>query len=255
MRTRLTNLLSSLWRHTSDCFWQVASVASRRVVPFVYSPPCPYFQSQYRHLHALVPRWHSVGGRSSVSSKCTGCSTSSRFKLKESHHPHQRIPEDQNASLSRLETHLIRCVTLDFRAASLACRVLHYFYRGRLCDGLENLDKRSLTFTIFPSEMCHQAGFFDGGETALRPVFRSHFRNLLATTSSICRTNVSLLPKRVSVSNGIQGHCFDTMSLLRLTLLRLGNVAPISVCLNALPKMGPGAARPLCFLFAYVCFG
>jgi hypothetical protein len=47
----------------------------------------------------------------------------------------------------------------------------------------------------------------------------------------------------------LQGHCFDTMSLLRLTLLRLGNVAPISVCLNALPKMAPGGF----VLSAYVC--
>ena len=88
------------------------------------------------------------------------------------------------------------------------------------------------------------------------PSLRSHFRNMLATTSSPCRTNVSLLLKHVSVSNGIQGHCFDTMSLLRLTLLRLGNVAPISVCRNARPKkMGPGAAwplYPLCVCFALV---
>ncbi len=44
--TKLTNLLSSLW-NLSDCFWQVASVASRRVVPFVYSTSWPYFQSQH----------------------------------------------------------------------------------------------------------------------------------------------------------------------------------------------------------------
>ncbi len=31
---------------------------------------------------------------------------------------------DRNVSLSRLETRLIRCVTLDFRATSLACKVL-----------------------------------------------------------------------------------------------------------------------------------
>ncbi len=78
------------------------------------------------------------------------------------------------------------------------------------------------------------------------PSLRLHFRKMLATTSSSYRTSVSLLPKHLFVSNGVQGHCFDTMSLLRLTLLQLGNVAPISVCLNARPKMGPGAARPLC---------
>jgi hypothetical protein len=80
--------------------------------------------------------------------------------------------------------------------------------------------------------------------TLQSPSLCSHFRNMLATTSSSCRTNVSLLLKRVSVSNGIQGHYFDTVSLLRLTVLRLGNVVPISVCLNARPKV-PGAAWPL----------
>jgi hypothetical protein len=68
----------------------------------------------------------------------------------------------------------------------------------------------------------------------------------LATTSSSCVMNVSLLLEHVSVSNGVQGHCFDAMSLFRLTLLRWGNVVPISVCPNARPKMAPGAAWLLC---------
>ncbi len=66
------DLLSLLWHHTSDYFWQVTSVASRRVVTFVYSTSWPYFQSHYRHLHAPGPRRHSVGGRSSVYSNCAG---------------------------------------------------------------------------------------------------------------------------------------------------------------------------------------
>ena len=80
----------------------------------------------------------------------------------------------------------------------------------------------------------------------------SHFCIMLATTSSPCLTNVSRLLKHVPVSHGVQGHCFDTMSLLRLTLLRLGNVGPISVCLNARPKMAPGAAWPLYPLCIYM---
>ncbi len=125
-------------------------------------------------------------------------------------------------------------------------------YRERLWR-VRNLDKSYSDFHHFPSEMCRQAGFANGGETVPRPVFFA--KSVLAltfpyyATASPCLTNISLLLKHFSVSNGVQGHCFDTTSLLRLTLLRLGNVAPISVCLNARPKMAPGAAwllRHLC---------
>ncbi len=81
-------------------------------------------QSHHRYLHAPGPRRHSVGGKSSVYSDCAG-STPAPFKLQESGNPHCQIPDDQNASLSRLETRLIRCVTLDCRAASLECKVLN----------------------------------------------------------------------------------------------------------------------------------
>ena len=162
--------------------------------------------------------------------------------------------------MSRLETLLIRCVTLDFRAVNLARKVLKY--TRETMGWVRNLGKFYHDFHHFPSEMCRQAGFNDGGETALRPVNIckarpcSHLRTMLATTSSPCRTNVSLLLKHVFVSNGIQGYCFDTMSLLRLTLLRLGNVAPISVCLHARPKMAPGwplYSLCMCLLWLDIC--
>ncbi len=40
-------------------------------------------------------------------------------------------------------------MTLDFRAASLACKVLNYYYTEGGCDGLETWAKATLTFTIF----------------------------------------------------------------------------------------------------------
>jgi hypothetical protein len=150
------------------------------------------------------------------------------------------LRDDQTVSLSRLETRRIRCVTLDFRAANLACKVQNcHYHRGRLCDGLETWAKATLTFTIFHQRCVVKLAFLM--EVKL-PFVRSILQTcpcarisvvMLATTSSSCRTKVSLLLKHVFVSNGIQGYCFDTMSLLRLTLLRLGSVAPISVCLNA----------------------
>ncbi len=120
---------------------------------------------------------------------------------------------------------------------------------------VRNLGKATLTFTVFHQRCVVKLVFLVQVRLPFvlsilqSPSWRSHFLNMLATASSPCRRNVSLLLKLVSVSNGIQGHCCDTMLLFRLTLLRLGNVAPISVCLNARPKMGPGAARlhcPLC---------
>jgi hypothetical protein len=113
---------------------------------------------------------------------------------------------------------------------------------------VRNLGKSTLTFPTFHQRCVAKLAFLMEVRLLFvlsilqSPPLRAHFRNMLATTSSPCRTNVSLLPKQISVSNGTQGHCFDTMSFLRLTLLRLGNVAPISVCRNARPKMGPGAA-------------
>ena len=127
-------------------------------------------------------------------------------------------------------------------------------YQGRLWRFRNLLGKSTLTFTTFYQRCVVKLAFLMEVKLLFvlsilqSPSLHSHFRNMLATTSSRCRTNVSLLLKHVSVSNGIQGHCFDTMSLFRLTLLRLENVAPISVCLNVRPKMGPGAARPHCQL-------
>ena len=43
-------------------------------------------------------------------------------------------------------------------------------YRERLWR-VRNLGKSYSDFHHFPSEMCRQAGFFNGGETAPRPVF------------------------------------------------------------------------------------
>jgi hypothetical protein len=80
----------------------------------------------------------------------------------------------------RLKTRLIRCVTLDFRAASLACKVLNFHTEGG-CDGLETWVEMPRLFYHFSSEMCRQAGFFSGGETdSLRSVYFAKF--ILALT-------------------------------------------------------------------------
>ncbi len=52
----------------------------------------------------------------------------------------------------------------------------------------------------------------------------------------------------------IRGNCFETMSFLELMLLLLENAAPVSLCLNARPKMVQGSARPLhplCCIFSF----
>jgi hypothetical protein len=115
--------------------------------------------------------------------------------------------------------------------------------RERGCDELETWAKAALTFTIFHQRCVVKLAFLM--EVRLLRVLSFFAKPVLALPLpyyasyyilSLSNENVSLL----------QGHCFDTMSFLRLTLLRLGNVGPISVCLNVRPKMAPGAAWPLC---------
>jgi hypothetical protein len=127
-----------------------------------------------------------------------------------------------------------------FSGSEFGVQGMKLSYRERERERLgrvRNLGNSYSDFHHFPSEMCRQAGFFNGGKTFPRPVFFA--KPVLALTFPCYTTSSSLSNENVSL---LQGHCFDTMSLLRLTLLRLGNVAPISVCLNAPPKMGPGAA-------------
>ena len=53
----------------------------------------------------------------------------------------------------------------------------------------------------------------------------------------------------------IRGNCFETMSFLELMLLLLENAAPVSLCLNARPKMVQGSAwllHPLCCIFSFL---
>ncbi len=139
-----------------------------------------------------------------------------------------------------------------FSGSEFGVQGIKNYHTERGCDELETWwAKATLTFTIFHQRCVVTLDFLMEVRLLVliflgSPSLCSHFRIMLAATPSPCLTNVSLLLKHVSVSNGVQGHCFDTMSLLRLALLRLGNVALINVCLNARPKMAPGAAWSLC---------
>ena len=60
------------------------------------------------------------------------------------------------------------------------------------CDGLETWANIYPDFHHFPSEMCRQAGFFNGGETVPRPVFFAKPVLALASYYILSRSNERL---------------------------------------------------------------
>ena len=70
-----------------------------------------------------------------------------------------------------------------FSGSEFGVQGIKLSYQGRL-SLVRNLGKSYPDFNHFQSEMCRQAGFFYGGETALRPVYFA--KPVLAHISVIC---------------------------------------------------------------------